>query len=207
MLEALQGIGGLERVEESELKAIAVPVDLLGVNYYRRWTVAARPGRPRFGGPPSPWVGAGDVEFVKQGRPQTALGWEIDASGLDELLLRLDHDYPRLPLFVTENGAAFEDGVDHEGRVRDDARVRFLDEHLRAALRAIRGGVDLRGFFVWSLLDNFEWAEGYAKRFGIVYVDFPNQRRVPKDSARWYRDAIAMGGLDGRPPPADGSGR
>jgi beta-glucosidase len=199
VLEALQGIGGLERVEESELKAIAVPVDLLGVNYYRRWAVAARPGRPRFGGPPRPWIGAGDIEFVQRGRPTTALGWEIDASGLDELLLRLDRDYPRLPLFVTENGAAFEDGVDREGRVRDDARVRFLDEHLRAALRAIQGGVDLRGFFVWSLLDNFEWAEGYAKRFGIVYVDFPTQRRVPKDSAHWYRDAIARGGLDGRP--------
>jgi beta-glucosidase len=83
--------------------------------------------------------------------------------------------------------------------VRDDARVRFLDEHLRAAHRAIRGGVDLRGFFVWSLLDNFEWAEGYSKRFGIVYVDFATQRRVPKDSARWYRDTIARGGLDGRP--------
>jgi beta-glucosidase len=107
-------------------------------------------------------------------------------------------------LFVTENGAAFEDGVDAQGRVRDDARVRFLDEHLRAAHRAIAGGVDLRGFFVWSLLDNFEWAEGYSKRFGIVYVDFPTQRRVAKDSARWYRDAIARGGLDGRPPgPAE----
>jgi beta-glucosidase len=200
VLEDLDGLGGLDRVDHEELETIAVPLDLLGVNYYRPWTVTARPGRPRFGGEPSPWVGAGDVEFVPRGLPQTALGWEIDASGLDELLLRLHRDYPRVPLFVTENGAAFDDGLDPEGRVRDDARVRFLDEHLRAAHRAIRSGVDLRGFFVWSLLDNFEWAEGYSKRFGIVYVDFATQRRVPKDSARWYRDAIARGGLDGRPP-------
>jgi beta-glucosidase len=99
---------------------------------------------------------------------------------------------------VTENGAAFEDVPDDHGLVPDRARIRFLDGHLRAAHRAIQGGVDLRGFFVWSLLDNFEWAEGYSKRFGIVYVDFPTQRRLPKDSARWYRETIARGGLDGR---------
>jgi beta-glucosidase len=206
VLEDLAGLGGLDRVDAGELETIAVPVDLLGVNYYRRFTVAARPGRPRVGGPPSPWVAAGDVEFVPRDRPRTALGWEIDPSGLDELLLRLHRDYPSPPLFVTENGAAFDDGVDPGGRVRDHARVRFLDEHLRAAHRAIRGGVDLRGYFVWSLLDNFEWAEGYAKRFGIVYVDFPTQRRLPKDSAHWYRQAIARGGLDGAPPAPDGSG-
>jgi beta-glucosidase len=206
VLEDLAGLGGLDRVDAGELETIAVPLDLLGVNYYRRFTVAARPGRPRFGGPPSPWVGAGDIEFVARDRPRTALGWEIDPSGLDELLLRLHHDYPSLPLYVTENGAAFDDGVDQEGRVRDHARVRFLDGHLRAAHRAIRGGVDLRGYFVWSLLDNFEWAEGYAKRFGIVYVDFPTQNRLPKDSAHWYREAIARGGLDGAPAAPNGSG-
>jgi beta-glucosidase len=199
VLEDLGGLGGLDRAGEADLAAIAAPLDLLGVNYYRRWVVAARPERPRLGGPPSPWVAAGDVEFVASDRPRTALGWEIDPSGLDELLLRLHRDYPSLPLFVTENGAAFEDVPDDRGQVRDQARIRFLDGHLRAAHRAIRGGVDLRGYFVWSLLDNFEWAEGYSKRFGIVYVDFPTQRRLPKDSARWYRDTIARGGLDGRP--------
>jgi beta-glucosidase len=186
-------------VGDEDLAAIATPIDLLGVNYYRRWVVAARPGRPRLGGPPSPWVAAGDVEFVASDRPRTDLGWEIDPSGLDELLLRLHRDYPSLPLYVTENGAAFDDGPDAGGRVPDLARIRFLDGHLRAAHRAIQGGVDLRGYFVWSLLDNFEWAEGYASRFGIVYVDFPTQRRLPKDSALWYREAIARGGLDGTP--------
>ncbi|HET7516896.1 MAG TPA: GH1 family beta-glucosidase [Actinomycetes bacterium] len=199
VLEDLGGLGGLDRVGEADLAAIAVPLDLLGVNYYRRWVVAARPERPRLGGPPSPWVAAGDVEFVASDRPRTDLGWEIDPSGLDELLLRLHRDYPSLPLYVTENGAAFDDGPDARGRVPDLARIRFLDGHLRAAHRAIEGGVDLRGYFVWSLLDNFEWAEGYAKRFGIVYVDFPTQRRLPKDSALWYREAIARGGLDGTP--------
>ena len=199
VLEDLGGLGGLERAADADLAAMAVPLDLLGVNYYRRWVVAARPGRPRLGGPASPWVAAGDVEFVARDRPRTALGWEIAPSGLDELLLRLHRDYPSPPLFVTENGAAFDDGPDAGGRVRDRARIRFLDGHLRAAHRAIQGGVDLRGYFVWSLLDNFEWAEGYSRRFGIVYVDFPTQRRLPKDSALWYRDTIVRGGLDGLP--------
>jgi beta-glucosidase len=141
---------------------------------------------------------AGDVGLVASDRPRTALGWEIDPSGLDELL-RLHRDHPSPPLLVTENGAALEDGPDGRGRVRDQDRVRFLDGHLRATHQAIQGRVDLRGSFVWSLLDNFEWAEGYSKRFGIVYVDFPTQRRLPKDSGLWYRDTIARGGLDGRP--------
>jgi beta-glucosidase len=133
------------------------------------------------------------------------LGWEIDPSGLDELLLRLHHDDHPPPLFVTENGAAFDDVLDTSGLVPDRARIRFLDGHLRAAHRAIQGGVDLCGYFVWSLLDNFEWADGSSKRFGIVCVDFPTQRRLPKDSALWYREAIARGGLDGLPSP-NGSG-
>jgi beta-glucosidase len=204
VLEDLRGLGGLDEAGDDDLAAIAAPLDLLGVNYYRRWVVAARPERPRLGGPPTPWVAAGDVEFVASDRPRTDLGWEIDPSGLDELLLRLHTDYPSLPLYVTENGAAFDDGPDANGRVPDQARIRYLDGHLRAAHRAIQGGVDLRGYFVWSLLDNFEWAEGYSKRFGIVYVDFPTQRRLPKDSALWYREAIARGGLDGRPSGPNG---
>src|SRR4029453_1910523 len=199
VLRAL-GRGGPAPVADGPLAPIATPLDLLGVNYYRRWVVAARPERPRFGGPPSPWVGAGDVEFVASDRPRTALGWEIDPSGLEELLRRLHRDYPSLPLYATENGAAFEDVPDARGLVPAQARSRFLDGLLRAAHRPIQGGVDLRGYFVWSLLDNFEWAEGYAKRFGIVYVDFPTQRRLPKDSALWYREAVARGRAAGGGP-------
>jgi beta-glucosidase len=189
VLQDLGGLGGLDQASDDDLAAIAVPLDLLGVNYYRRWVVAARPERPRLGGPPTPWVAAGDVEFVASDRPRTDLGWEIDPSGLDELLLRLHTDYPSLPLYVTENGAAFDDGPDAHGRVPDQARIRFLDGHLRAAHRAIQRRVDLRGYFVWSLLDNFEWAWGYDMRFGLVHVDFASQRRRLKDSARWYAES------------------
>jgi beta-glucosidase len=139
VLGDLAGLGGLDRVGDDDLAAVAEPLDLLGVNYYRRWVVAARPERPRFGGPPSPWVGAGDVEFVASDRPRTALGWEIDPSGLDELLLRLHRDYPTPPLFVTENGAAFDDGPDAADRVPDQARIRLW---YRAAIA--RGGLDGR---------------------------------------------------------------
>ena len=121
VLEDLGGLGGLEEAGEDDLAAIAAPLDLLGVNYYRRWVVAARPERPRLGGPPTPWVAAGDVEFVASDRPRTDLGWEIDPSGLDELLRRLHTDYPSLPLYVTENGAAFDDVPDAHGRVQDQA--------------------------------------------------------------------------------------
>jgi beta-glucosidase len=124
--------------------------------------------------------------------PTTAMGWPIEPTGLTALLTRIDRDYPGIPLVITENGAAFPDRPDSGGdRVADPDRVAYLDSHIRAAADAIALGVDLRGYFVWSLLDNFEWAEGYDKRFGLVYVDFTTQRRIRKDSADWYRDLIA----------------
>jgi beta-glucosidase len=114
---------------------------------------------------------------------------------LERLLLRLSADYPGLPIVVTENGASFDDRPAPDGSIDDDRRVAFLDRHLRALHRALDAGADVRGYFVWSLLDNFEWAEGYAKRFGIVYVDYETLRRVPKSSASWYADVIASNGL------------
>jgi beta-glucosidase len=122
------------------------------------------------------------------------MGWEIDANGLTELLVRIRRSYPSIPLLVTENGAAYDDRLAEGGRIHDPERIEYLDRHLRAVLRAMEAGVDVRGYFVWSLLDNFEWAEGYARRFGLVYVDYPTQRRIPKDSAAWYRAVIANGG-------------
>ena len=101
--------------------------------------------------------------------------------------MRLRNEYPAVPLFVTENGAAYDDHPDGDLYVADADRVAYLDSHLRATHRAIAAGVPVHGYFVWSLLDNFEWAFGYSKRFGIVYVDYPTQRRIPKDSARWYQ--------------------
>jgi len=123
------------------------------------------------------------------------MGWRIDADGLRELLVRIGHEHPRLPLLVTENGAAFDDRVDRSGAIHDDRRVRYLQEHLAAVHEAISEGVEVRGYFLWSLLDNFEWSHGYSKRFGIFYVDFETQRRVPKASARWYRDVIGANGV------------
>jgi beta-glucosidase len=119
------------------------------------------------------------------------MGWEIDADGLHELLVRVRRDYGDVPIYITENGAAFEDGPVVNGTVEDPRRVEYLESHLGALSRAVADGVDVRRYFAWSMLDNFEWEHGYAKRFGLVYVDYSTQRRVPKRSALWYRDFIA----------------
>jgi beta-glucosidase len=128
------------------------------------------------------------------------MGWSIDAGGLRDILLRLHVEHPGLPLVVTENGAAFEDRVDGAGLVRDLDRVRYLHEHLLALHDAIDAGALVRGYFLWSLLDNFEWAWGYSKRFGIFYVDYETQERVPKESARWYRRVVTANAV-GPPEP------
>jgi beta-glucosidase len=113
--------------------------------------------------------------------------------GLREILVGLKQRYGQdlPPIYVTENGASFADALDERGEVADGPRIEFLEGHLRAVAEAIEAGVDVRGYFVWSLLDNFEWAAGYSQRFGLVYVDYPTQRRIPKASFRWYRDFIA----------------
>jgi beta-glucosidase len=129
------------------------------------------------------------------------MGWAIDAQGLRNVVHRVHEQYRPIPLMITENGAAFDDQPDRDGRVRDPQRVAYFEAHLRACHDAIRAGVPLCGYFAWSLLDNFEWAWGYAKRFGLIYVDFPTQRRIPKDSARWYAGVIRRGGLPVRAEP------
>lgn len=166
---------------------LSAGTDFLGVNYYTRHTVSGAL-RPEAG--PSPWVGSEHVRTVSAGLPVTRMGWDIDAGGLTGVLSRLSRDYPPVPLYVTENGAAFDDAVRGDGAIRDGDRVGYLDAHLAAARAAIGDGVPLRGYFVWSLLDNFEWAAGYELRFGLVYVDFVTQRRVLKDSAHWYANMI-----------------
>jgi beta-glucosidase len=118
------------------------------------------------------------------------MGWRIEPASLTELLVSLSARYPDVPLMITENGAAFEDVLTPDGRVHDAGRTAYVRDHLSALVDAIEAGVDLRGYFVWSLLDNFEWALGYDKRFGIVHVDYHTLVRTPKDSALWYGDAI-----------------
>ncbi|GHF14206.1 beta-glucosidase [Pseudolysinimonas yzui] len=183
-------------VRDGDLAKIAAPIDVLGVNYYSTVTVKEWDGRsPRVGNDGhgaasgSPWPGSEHVEFLPQPGPQTDMGWNIAPDALEELLLRLARDYPGTPLLITENGAAFPDVV-VDGRVRDSARQDFIERHLAATIRAREAGVDVRGYLVWSLMDNFEWGYGYSKRFGIVRVDYDTQERIVKDSGRRYAELI-----------------
>jgi len=177
LVEDLAGDGVTIPVQDGDLDVISAPIDVLGVNFY-------------FG---QLFSGAGgEVTPVPYGdRPKTAMGWEIVPECFTKLLLRLHRDYPGTPMVITENGAAFDDEPDAGGFVRDGDRTAYLAEHIRAVALARAEGADVRGYFAWSLLDNFEWAEGYDKRFGIVRVDYDTQVRVPKQSALWYRDMIA----------------
>jgi beta-glucosidase len=180
-------------VQDGDLEVISTPIDSLGINYYSPTVVGAGSSDS-----PSPWAGAEEhVRFLPAPGPRTAMDWPVDADGLYELLTRLRDDLPGVPLVITENGAAYDDYADPSGEVHDPERVEYLRAHLSAVHRAIGAGADVRGYFLWSLLDNFEWAYGYSKRFGIVHVDFATQRRTFKDSARWYGDVIARGGLTG----------
>lgn len=180
-------------VREGDLQTIAGPLDFLGVNYYRRQAIAAR--APRDGIVLEVPGSLGAWSVVPEGVPVTTMGWPADATGLTELLVRLHREYAPGRILLTENGAAFDDQVDRQGKVVDVERISFLRAHLDAARAALEAGVPLGGYFVWSLLDNFEWAEGYSKRFGLVHVDFETQRRTPKESAHWYREVVRARGL------------
>jgi beta-glucosidase len=183
-------------VRDGDLAAISAPIDVLGVNYYSTVTVTEWDGRsPRSGNDGhkgaggSPWPGSEHVEFLPQPGPQTDMGWNVAPDALEELLLRLSRDYPGTPLLVTENGAAFPDTV-VDGRVHDVARQDYIERHLAATIAARDAGADVRGYLVWSLMDNFEWGYGYSKRFGIVRVDYDTQERIVKDSGRRYAELI-----------------
>lgn len=165
-----------------DLPVISVPIDFLGVNYYSRQIVRHDPAAPN---------GIGRVR--EPSSEYTAMDWEVYPDGLYTLLTRLERDYGP-ELYITENGAAYEDILTPDNKVHDDRRIAYLRGHLNACHRAIRDGAKLRGYFVWSLLDNFEWAFGYTRRFGVAYVDYQDQRRILKDSARWYREAISENG-------------
>ncbi|GIG30234.1 glycoside hydrolase family 1 protein [Cellulomonas marina] len=185
-------------VQDGDLETIRVPLTQLGVNYYSTGRVRAGVPAVGDGGPGpdghkssghSPWVGATEVEFLPQPGPHTAMGWNIEPQGLVDLLLELRDRYPALPLVITENGAAFEDVVE-DGRVHDPERIAYVHDHVDAVGEAMAAGADVRGYFVWSLMDNFEWAYGYSKRFGIVHIDYTTGTRTPKDSAAWYAELI-----------------
>jgi beta-glucosidase len=172
--------GPFDAIRAGDLETIAAPLDYLGVNFYRpNMVMAADDGSV---------LGLRDVPLDAE---TTAMGWPVVPAALTELLVRVKADYGDVPLLITENGAAFEDRTNGADVVEDPRRVAYLEGHLTAIEQAIAAGVDVRGYYVWSLLDNFEWEHGYSQRFGIIYVDFETQRRIPKRSALWYRDRIA----------------
>jgi beta-glucosidase len=170
---------GMEFVKPGDLELIATPTEFLGVNYYTRELFRADPDGGLWQGVPA----AHDT-------PVTAMGWEILPEGLYRLLLRLDTDYNVPRMYITENGVSYLDGPAADGRVRDERRIAYLDAHINACGRAISAGAPLAGYFVWSMLDNFEWDRGYTQRFGIVHVDYDTQQRTPKDSFAWYRKVV-----------------
>jgi beta-glucosidase len=188
-------------VRDGDLRAIHQPLDVLGVNYYttsvvRKWdgvTERSREDGHMVASQP-PWPGADDADFVQEPGPRTQMGWLVDPAGLTELLVRTAKDYPGLPLMVTENGAAYPDTVAADGQIHDSDRVDYVRRHLAAVRDAIDAGADVQGYMLWSFLDNFEWAWGYERRFGIVHVDYDTQVRTLKDSARYYAEVIAAQG-------------
>ncbi len=188
-------------IRDGDLAQVARPIDALGLNYYRRYHVRHEPGASAS---PSPWPGSPDVAFAEPERTTTSNGWAVEPRGLYESLVRLQADYDPPPLYVHESGGAFPDPVGPDGLVHDADRLAYLAAHVRACHDALADGVDLRGYFVWSLLDNFEWAEGYHQRFGIVHVDFATQERTPKDSAIWYSNVVRTNEVDGDPTASGG---
>jgi beta-glucosidase len=178
-------------VRDGDLKTINAPLDVLGVNYYAPTVVGAATERSTRAAAAKAFPGCERLSFVQPDGPRTAMGWPIDADALHALLLRVHREYDAIQMMITENGMANDDYVGPTGEVRDPERIAYVSGHLDAAARAVADGVDLRGYFQWSLLDNFEWAHGYSKRFGLVYVDYPTQKRLWKASASWYRDLVA----------------
>jgi len=197
VLADFEAVSDLSHIRDGDLVRIAQPIDALGLNYYRRHHVRARAGAS-VGRGFGQWPGSPDVEVVTPNGPHTDGGWAIEPGGLTEALVALHDEYDPPPIYLHEVGAAFDDGPGPDGVVDDRRRIAWLEGHIEAAAHAIAEGVDLRGLLVWSLLDNFEWAEGYAHRFGIVHVDFATQERSPKASAAWLRGVIRANGL----PPA-----
>ncbi len=211
VLEDVRHLGLADHVREGDLAVIAEPLDVLGINYYHGEAVTTAPqdgvsaqeGHTAPSRPvSSPYVAADGVRSVPRGLPVTGMGWEVQPDGLRRLLNRVQEEYTGpagIPVFITENGAAYDDVPDDSGYVADRDRLLFFDAHLRAVRDAIDDGVDVRGYLAWSLMDNFEWAWGYHQRFGLVRVDYGTQERIPKASARWYASVAAANAVPAEP--------
>lgn len=171
--------------KRDDMDLIRQRLDFLGVNYYTRLLATDDPSNPVM-----------RVKVVQKKTPTTEKGWEIYPNGLYEMLMHLRNEYGNPLIYVTENGVAFEDNVTKDGKVQDDDRINFLRDHIAAAYQAIKDGVRLNGYFVWTLIDNFEWAEGYSMCFGLVHTNYETLERTPKKSFNWYKHTIANNGFD-----------
>jgi beta-glucosidase len=173
-------------IRAGDMDVIQAGLDFIGINLYTRAVAAYDPAEHNLG--------------VKQVRPDgnefTDFGWEVYPSALSEMILRVAADYPRIPIYVTENGCSYGEGPGPDGKVDDQRRINFLRRYLAGVSRAIAQGADVRGYFLWTFTDNFEWAEGFAQRFGIVYCDFKTQQRIVKESGRWYAALARSNALD-----------
>jgi beta-glucosidase len=198
--DVLRDFGALAScVHDGDAAEIGAPIDWIGVNYYNDEVVR----QPRDGEaiPVSPYPGVPDYVAADPPADATDVGWPITPDGLTRFLTWMAAQYPELPpVFITENGAAYDDPI-VDGRCHDDRRIAYYDQHLRALHAAIEAGVDVRGYFAWSLLDNFEWAWGYDKRFGLVHVDYATQMRTVRDSGHWYAQICRTNRLDRFDPP------
>jgi beta-glucosidase len=171
---------GMNMVQDGDMELIATPLDFLGVNYYTRHIAQAGDSLDEYRSVPNP-----DAEY-------TAMGWEVHPDSLYNLLNRIHFTYGVPKIFITENGCSYPDGPDEHGRVPDQRRINYLQSHTQAVHRAIQNGVPVAGYLQWSLMDNYEWAQGYSQRFGMVHVDYTTQKRTLKDSAFWYKELIAQ---------------
>jgi len=174
MADWFRGKGATPKIEPGDMECVSEKIDFLGINYYTGNIVRHAPGGGLF-----------DSEIVDAGHERTDIGWPVYPEGFNRVLQFIADRYGPVPIYITENGACYNDGPEN-GRVRDETRIEYLRKHLIQLNRAIASGVDVRGYFVWSLLDNFEWAEGYAMRFGLTHVDYRTLARTPKDSFYWY---------------------
>jgi beta-glucosidase len=179
----------LRCIKAGDMKAIAVPTDFLGVNHYTRMVTRSQSISEDHNLPPTV------IQPPRDRVNCTDMDWEIYPQGLYQVLCRLYFEYQVPKIYITENGCSFSDRPDKSGHIHDERRINYLRDYLTAAQRAMLAGVPLKGYFVWSLLDNFEWAKGYSQRFGINWVDFKTQERLPKDSALWYRKVISESGF------------
>lgn len=195
-----QSVSDWSFVKNGDEQLIHQPIDILGLNYYTPWTirldsdvVTLDPSQSRI------YPGCDAVQFVEVAGEKTDMGWTVDPQSLTDILVRITKEYPEIPIIITENGRASSEGpqTDPDGavRVHDISRINYLKQHFKAAQNAMQQGVDLRGYFVWSLMDNYEWTSGYSKRFGLTWVNYDTFERIPKDSFYWYKDHIAKRSL------------